>query len=552
MAMKKQASWTASGFTLVEILIALAITGGLALVGMQLFKTQTKGQRTVEANYEVASVLHQIKTVLSNPENCATSLQGLNPNGGAPTVLRKEVNSGFENVYARNTWLPGNIKITSYALSKSYPGLATNETMLRINFSRGKGAIKDEAQKVLKIVYTLNSSNNILTCYAFNNNSDTYWIQSLIEPDDIYYMAGNVGIGIADPDKQLTVATGARIFGVLIGEGSPTVDMAYAYESIGVNSGMNLRLQSPSGIGFHTGMTATEPDDNSKNRLWIAANGNVGVGTVNPTATLDVNGQLNSRQFRALQGIPPNDAAQVGFAFGGDGDTGVFSPGSGVANGIVSLYSNSQEAIRVIPGGNVGIGTTNPTARLDINGALKVGAAPDLCDASIAGQQRFKADTKVMQYCNGTSWVNMGGGGLDFEPMLSGMSWGALSLASSGGSGVSSGSPSVSLGSLGQYPCSGLSTITLSATGMTSDTKAALVSFASFDTSEGSPAARVFTTSNQFVGSVGQVGRSGDGRSFGAGGEMMIPLSGRAFRIQFCKKDGGYTTFYYTVKAILN
>ena len=540
------------GFSLVEILITIGLTSGLALLGMQLSKNQSKSQRTIEANYEVASVLQQIKTILSKPENCESALQGLNPGSGTPTVLKKEVNSSFENVYQVNTWLPGNIKITSYSLANTYMGLATNETMLRINFSRGKGALKDESQKAIKIVYTPDGSGNISTCYAFNNNSDTYWIQSLTEPSDIYYMAGNVGLGVANPDKRLTVGEGARINGVLIGEGIPSVDMAYPYESIGVSYGMNLRLQSPNGIGFHTGMTSTEPDDNSKTRLWISQDGNVGIGTTNPTASLDVNGQLNSGQFRAQQGIPPGDFAQVGYAFGGDGDTGIFSPGSGVANGVVSIFSNATEVVRV-SGGNVGIGTTTPTAKLDVNGSVKIGSAPDTCNASVAGQQRYKDDTKVMQYCNGTDWVTMGGGGgLDYAPLTDGLSWSSLTLSSSGGFGTSSGIPTLSFSTLGTSDCGPLSTITLNATGMTASTKAALVSFASFDNTEPSPAARIFTTGDRFIGLVGQSGRGGDGRSYGAGGEVMIPLSGKAFKIQYCKRGGGSSTFYYSVKGILN
>lgn len=193
------------GLSLLETLIGLSMAGALALFGMQLFKQQATAQRTVEANYEVSSVVQQIKSVLSQPVNCAASLQGLSPASGVPTLLKKKVDTLFENVYAINTSLPENIKISSYSLSKDFPGLASNEAILKIEFSRGNNTIKDKITKSFKIVYTVDGSGNILTCYAFNNVSDTFWIQSQTQPNDIYYGGGNVGIGTAVPNATFQV-----------------------------------------------------------------------------------------------------------------------------------------------------------------------------------------------------------------------------------------------------------------------------------------------------------------------------------------------------------
>lgn len=609
-----------NGFSLVEILIGLALAGGLSLLGMQLFKQQTTGQRTVEANYEVASIVQQIKTVLSDPSNCASSLQGLNPASGVPVVLKKEVGSLFENVYALNTQLPGNIKITSYSLSKAYPALASNETMLRINFSRGTNTLKDQTLKNLKIVYTVNGSGNILTCYAFNNNSDTYWIQSLIQPDDIYYMAGRVGVGVADPVAKFEVTTensgenlyvrrfqspgGGANIKLFSASGSSTVPGTigmggvvgyldfHAYVRSGgsnayVGLGQIMSLidqvdgtgQAGAALVFKTGSGLSAA---SSEKMRITSTGNVGLGTASPGAKLHVFG---GDVYLTDQNINNFSSARSAYTLRTDNITAASDSGVRLYDGntqghlhignagisYLQSYGTSSISPSVLGtssldyddsgnfsnlfinplGGNVGVGTTAPVAKLDVNGPIKVGSAADLCDASIAGQQRYKSDIKVMQYCNGTSWVSMNGGGLDYTPLTDSFTWSVMTLSTTGGSGVSSGSPSISLAALGGYDCGPLTTVGLSATGMTSSTKAALVSFASFDSSEPSPAARVFTTGNQFVGLVGQAGRGGDGRSFGAGGEMVIPLNGQQFRIQFCKNSSS-ATFYYAVKAILN
>lgn len=302
-----------AGFSLLEVLVVTALMGGLALGGMQLFRQQNASQRTVEANYEVSSLLQQVKGVLANSSNCTLSLQGKDPATGTVNKLKKEVGPDIEPVFKVDTWQPGNIKILSYELSNTAAGMASNETLLKIKFSRGQSAIKDEIVKQVKLVYTTNASGNILSCYA-----------------------------LTDSNKE----------------------------------------------------------------------------------------------------------------------------------------------------------------------------------------------------------------GMDYSPLES-LSWSSLNLSGTG-SGTSSGSPSISLGSLGGYPCTALSTVTLSNPSVNDDTKAALIAFASFDSSEPSPAARVFTDGRQFVGLVGQAGRGGDGRSYGAGGEMLVPLSNKKFKIQFCKRDGDSSRFYYSVKAVLN
>lgn len=64
-------------------------------------------------------------------------------------------------------------------------------------------------------------------------------------------------------------------------------------------------------------------------------------------------------------------------------------------------------AIHATHNGNVGIGTTVPNTKLEVNGGIKLGNEAT-CDAAREGTQRYNSTSKVMQFCNGTSWQNFG------------------------------------------------------------------------------------------------------------------------------------------------
>jgi len=60
---------------------------------------------------------------------------------------------------------------------------------------------------------------------------------------------------------------------------------------------------------------------------------------------------------------------------------------------------------------NVGIGTSTPQVKLDVNGEVRIGNTGITCASNIEGSQRYNSVDKVMEYCDGTSWQSFGTGG---------------------------------------------------------------------------------------------------------------------------------------------
>ena len=127
------------------------------------------------------------------------------------------------------------------------------------------------------------------------------------------------------------------------------------------------------------------------NNLCVNTNtGNVGIGTTAPGAKLDVEGPSGTGDFDALllgkvSGYGSskftqyyNTDSRYGLKFGLPGTTnyrsGIILDALAGSNteGQIMFYTANSEKVRIDKNGNVGIGTTNPGAKLDISGNIKI------------------------------------------------------------------------------------------------------------------------------------------------------------------------------------
>lgn len=282
-----------------------------------------------------------------------SSLDLLAGGGGGGSSFWADAGSGnINNTNAGNvgigTAVPGGYKL---AVVQSSPG-----SRAYVRFDNTSGT---SSSTQLDLGGSTGRGWSLINDFAATNTDDfSIYQASATARRLVINSTGNVGIGTLMPtfkveiDKGASVGSGIRINGtndtrVTIGNGMSTVwSWANGWATAG---DFSLVQEGVSG-----------------SVIYVKPGGNVGIGTTSPAAKLQVIGGL-----RARQGAPDaSDNTDRGYAFGADGDTGVFSPGAEVgANGNVALYSNGVERMRVDVGGNVGIGITNPQAKLDVSSA---------------------------------------------------------------------------------------------------------------------------------------------------------------------------------------
>jgi hypothetical protein len=262
--------------------------------------------------------------------------------------------------------------------------------------------------------------------------------------------SGNVGIGTSAPQKPLDAVSGANNF-VTVGAATAMAvgqwsgihfgyrednsfyrKSAIVFERTDLTEG-NAQgkvhiLNGPQAGGF----SATLSDS----KLTIAENGNVGIGTTSPSDKLTILGSAattfqgggiyNSYTYGNADKAESrfNLGKIEGSTYQPMGSIGAFPVNNtDSANGILSFYTRTSQSVtekmRITDGGNVGIGTTSPGAKLEIIGDLRLYkngsdslASSGLYIGNAANnraynlQQNSSGDSLNLWAYGGSSWAN--------------------------------------------------------------------------------------------------------------------------------------------------
>ncbi|MDP2704554.1 MAG: hypothetical protein Q8P01_05105 [bacterium] len=286
------------------------------------------------------------------------------------------------------------------------------------------------------VVEFKNTSNDVVWEYGVSGSIGAFsrsvasgamylYRQGLSSPPFVILSGGNVGIGTFDPKRRLHVANEVSGAGFGATFSQPLVVDSSGHTGLAIQSAGGYL----GGITFSDAWTTDQGviryDHNADamefytlgtEKVRISSNGNVGIGTPNPGAKLDVQGRIDagtgSIRFmgqttwegstdslgRAQINVAPDGAFDTLMIVGKAGGHGSALDSGGIGTRTVdiwdALYVNGNEYIT----GNVGIGTTDLSKKLNIVGDVKVegdviannvGASAVISAANVAGGATF-------------------------------------------------------------------------------------------------------------------------------------------------------------------
>jgi hypothetical protein len=266
---------------------------------------------------------------------------------------------------------------------------------------------------------------------------------------------GNVGIGITNPSSKLHVAGGDIMISSTVAAGAPIGGLIFKQTN---STGFDVaQIQTIAGATVVEGILTMSTKDSGGTmleRMRIASDGNVGIGTTSPANKLEVDGGSSPVTLRVsttdtgagVSSLVLSNSSKVAF------NDGVrISHGGGYTN--ITDLSGTSIMVWDMSNARVGIGTNNPATPLQVNGIVRVNAS------SGNGYQIYDGATERMHMYHNSSIngieINTGAtSNAEFQLYVNGGA-GILRINSAGNVGIGTTAPTQKLDVVGNATFAG-------------------------------------------------------------------------------------------------
>lgn len=268
--------------------------------------------------------------------------------------------------------------------------------------------------------------------------------------------SGNLGIGTTSPNHKLDIYSNENVPLRIHRPSNANLNISGAW-GIGFSTrgdAINSTTDTRAGIFsyyngnlfFATNTSSVVADPDASARMTITSAGDVGIGTTSPLGIL----QLNVDSDHSIMRITAGNSSIAGIDFGKTSD---------IDDARIRYYNSSRhmeffvangERMRIDQSGNVGIGTTSPSEKLDVAGSVRIGNMKlQNANGGRIGFNRNTANGAIYSSSYSAFQINGASSGIDYLSFeaynSSGTFQSQMVYTSSGNLGIGTASPSALL-----------------------------------------------------------------------------------------------------------
>jgi Tfp pilus assembly protein PilV len=390
--MLKLLSGNQKGMSLVEVTVAAAISVVIAMGVMKINETGQMGMRSIQDKSEVMNFTNALRGHLLNGDKClASGFVGHDWSTGATSDGLVPPSDPTQTTYALNAMgatftVSTGTGTTSITNGANLPW-SQGWTVLSYRFYKSENDICNIMIEVEKKSSKSFGGNTKNLWYPLSCSLSTGTIQSCASQNTVaagYFQdnsAGATGSGIIASNLPAIVGTDPGSVGSHLhvgGNASKTWDAVdiTKFHAISTPTNYVISFGASDSMGMYSDGT----------HLIVAGAGNIGIKKTAPISALEVAGDISTKGGSLIVQRPVTAGGWArGMMFTPDGSinattdalAGIGVLGSGTTQSRIYLTHGispwtSTAGIHILPNGNVGVGTTTPGSKLEVNGNTAV------------------------------------------------------------------------------------------------------------------------------------------------------------------------------------